>query len=84
MSYHMRDGIKDDLREIETLREALALALPFVEEDEWRTRNAAENQYCPSCPSDPNDDGWGDQKEHRAGCSWVAAVEKIRAALVLR
>ena len=54
--------------------------LEMAKNNEWQTRHAAENPYCPYCAND--DDQWGDQKEHHAGCKFLETT--IAAEIYLR
>jgi hypothetical protein len=44
----------------------------ILEQREFLTRNAAENNYCPSC--DKGDDRWHDQYTHYEGCPFLALL----------
>jgi hypothetical protein len=44
-----------------------------AEANEWQTRHAAENRYCPYCHNE--DDAWTDQKEHHPGCEYIKMME---------
>ncbi len=54
--------------------------LEMAKSNEWQTRHAAENQYCPYCADDG--DQWNDQKEHHAGCKFLEIA--IAAEIYLR
>ena len=45
----------------------------ICKENEWPTRHAAENPFCPYCHNE--DDAWEDQKEHHPGCPWVQTMQ---------
>jgi hypothetical protein len=49
--------------------------LDMVKANEWQTRHAAENTYCPYCNNDS--DAWEDQKEHHDGCQFVMVVNAV-------
>ena len=53
--------------------------LKMVEANEWQTRHAAENRYCPYC-ANINDD-WEDQIEHHFGCPYVTVTMRARTIL---
>jgi hypothetical protein len=41
-------------------KEIIESLLEIANQNEWQTRHAAENTYCPFCAND--DDAWQDQK----------------------
>jgi hypothetical protein len=62
----------------EIIKVALEL-LKMVEENEWQTRNAAENAYCPYCANETNI--YTDQAEHNKNCKFVKVVQKAKKVL---
>lgn len=60
-------------------KELIAKLLEMVKSNEWQTRHAAENKYCPYCAND--NDAWDDQREHHAGCQFVAIVAEAEKFL---
>lgn len=54
-------------------KELMAQLLEIAKDNEWQSRNAAENNYCPYCVTD--DERWTDQVAHHDGCKFVAVVD---------
>ena len=53
--------------------------LKMVEANEWQTRHAAENSYCPYCAND--DDFYKDQEVHHKGCKFVKTIREAKEIL---
>lgn len=60
-------------------KELIAKLLEMVKSNEWQSRHAAGNTYCPFCANDG--DTWDDQMEHHEGCKYVAIVEEAEKYL---
>ena len=74
-----RQEIEDRLVEAKLM---VGRLLVVVKANEWQTRHAAENIYCPYCSND--DDLWHDQCKHHKGCEFIATVMEAERLIASR